>query len=402
MLENARRQLFLVLLSIVAGILCCVFWKIPLGHDLKGGTQLRYEVPKDIIKAIAEKEKLPIEKMMEDAIKIIAERIDPNGVLDPLITQSGETGILIELPYFDNPQELANVIARIGNLGKLEFRMVADDAYASLDGVSFQMATEKQLLKSWLQNPENAKKIKDDFHNIRIFNEAAPPLGPQKAGLIAWYPRLIKPDTKGKGGGKVWDRSYEPFPAFTNAVVPAYEPKDYNNGQIPEEYQKLPADQQFLVEFIAVNMKEQHFEGKDLDPASVGPGQMDGKPGVNYMFDAGHVGAYAEWSAKYKDKPSAIILNGVVKSAPTFQGKITGMGIITGDFTSPEVDELVKVLKTGSLRVEPALVSKEVIGPTLGAKAIERGAYSLAAGTLLVFVFMLRKRKHTGDSGETP
>ena len=55
------------------------------------------------------------------------------------------------------------------------------------------------------------------------------------------------------------------------------------------------------------------------------------------------------------------------------------------------------MLKTGSLRVEPALVSKEVIGPTLGAKAIERGAYSLLAGTLLSLlipcVFVSQRRE---------
>jgi SecD/SecF fusion protein len=83
------------------------------------------------------------------------------------------------------------------------------------------------------------------------------------------------------------------------------------------------------------------------------------------------------------------VLNGVVKSAPVFQGKITGTGIITGDFTTGEVDELVKVLKTGSLRVEPVLLSKESIGPTLGSESIHRGLISLASGGALVFVFMI-------------
>ena len=49
MLENANRQLFLTLLSILAGIVCAVTLKPALGHDLRGGTQIRYEVPADVI-----------------------------------------------------------------------------------------------------------------------------------------------------------------------------------------------------------------------------------------------------------------------------------------------------------------------------------------------------------------
>ena len=44
MLENARRQFILVLLTIVAGLVCIFTLEVPLGTDLRGGTQLRYEV----------------------------------------------------------------------------------------------------------------------------------------------------------------------------------------------------------------------------------------------------------------------------------------------------------------------------------------------------------------------
>ena len=96
MLENARRQLFLVLLTIAAGLICTFTFEIPLGSDLKGGTQLRYEVPRDILEDLQKKEALSIDAIMEQTIGIITERIDPSGALDPLVTRSGETGILID------------------------------------------------------------------------------------------------------------------------------------------------------------------------------------------------------------------------------------------------------------------------------------------------------------------
>ncbi len=388
MLENARRQLFLVLLSIVAGLICVLTLKVPLGPDLKGGTQLRYEVPPDVLEELKRKEKASIDEIMAQTLSVITERIDPSGTLDVMITRSGDSGILIELPWFESSQERAAVLARIANLGKLEMRIVADKDYG--DGqVTFVMQQESQRLTMWLQNPENKQLIKDDYRNIRRFNENTSGQGPMQVGNLAWYPRLIKPDTK-SGEGKVWDRTYSGMPSLQAAVVKAYDDIDFNGGLIPEAITKLPVAQQFLVEFLALNMRETHFEGKDLDPSGVGPGNSNtGGLGVNYAIEPGRSGEYADWSEKYIGKSSAIVLNGVVRSAPVFESKIPGRGIISGDFTAAEVDELVKVLKTGSLRVEPDLVSNDSIGPRLGRAAIERGALSLIAGSVLVFAFML-------------
>ena len=49
MLENARTQLFLCLLSIVGALVCILMLKPMYGPDLKGGTQLIYEVPEDVL-----------------------------------------------------------------------------------------------------------------------------------------------------------------------------------------------------------------------------------------------------------------------------------------------------------------------------------------------------------------
>ena len=45
----------------------------------------------------------------------------------------------------------------------------------------------------------------------------------------------------------------------------------------------------------------------------------------------------------------AIILDGLVMSAPTINSKITHSGQITGDFTRKEVDSLVNILRSGAL-----------------------------------------------------
>ncbi len=394
MLENAKRQLFLVLLTIVAGIACCLTLEVPLGHDLAGGTQLRYELPRDVLDELVKKEKgVTIEEVMRRTIEIITERIDPTGALDPRITRSGETGIVIELPYFKDKQELKRVRERVGNLGKLEMRMVADDDYAGADGTKFMMAAEVQRLKAWLQVPENKAAIAKDFREVSQFNESQN--GPMAFGNLAWFPRLIRPKQPDpKQTTLIWDDSYTKYQNSVSkihlATVPAWEDSDFNGGVVPESMlQKAPQDR-YLVEFVALNMHEQHFTGDNLDASGIGPAPSgDGGIGVAYQITPDLTGDYQEWSRKYIGKCSAIVLNGVIKSAPSFRSEIPGNGIISGDFTREEVDELVKVLRTGSLRVEPELVSSESIGPTLGRKAIDRGAISLVAGAVLVFGFML-------------
>ena len=385
MLENASRQLFLVLLTIIAGIACCLLFNIPLGHDLKGGTQLRYELPADVLETLRQKEGAPIDVIVEQTIAVITERIDPTGTLDPLITRSGDTGILIELPYFEDKLELKRVLERVTNLGRLEMRMVADQDYVK-EQIRFNMKAEAQRLQTWLQNPEKKKLIAEDPREIRSFNDDLA-AGPIAQSSLAWYPHLIRP----KADGKSWDLPFSMMrqQQLTAGTVKAYEDAEFSAGPESEAMLKLAADKRYLVEFVAINMIEESFSGEDLDPAGVSAGPSDEGLGVHYSLIGARSGAYADWSERHIGKPSAIILNGVIKSAPAFRQKIPGNGVISGGFTPAEVEELVKVLRTGSLRVEPQLMSSESIGPTLGREAIANGAYSLVAGAVLVFAFML-------------
>ena len=383
MLENATRQFFLVLLALVAGVIAIATIKPALGSDLKGGTQLRYEVPREVLDQLIAKEGATVDQVMEQTLAVITERIDPDGTLAPLVTRSGETGILIELPYFQDKQDLTRVEQRIANLGKLEMRIVADGDYINGE-VKFNLEVEKKKLEAWLKQPGNKELLYEDLRNIRRFNDDAIG-GPKPFGKLAWYPHLIVPTL----GGDRWELSYTNIPLLAPATVKAYDDAEYTGGVSAAVKQK-PEAKRFLIELVALNMDERHFSGEDLDPAGVsagvGPG---GGLAVNYRTVDALTLDYGDWSEKYIGKCSAIVLNGVVKSAPRFESRIPGRGQIHGDFTKAEVEELVKVLRTGSLRVEPELQSRLVIGPTLGQEAINRGVLSLAIGSVLVFLFML-------------
>ena len=393
MLENARRQFILVLFAILLGVASIAFLKPSLGNDLKGGTQLLYDVPADVLDDLAQKENASKDSIMAQTITVMRERIDPNGTLDPLITRSGETGILVELSYFENPQDLKRVLDRISNLGRLEMRIVAYEGWAQEGNslVASRIKVEKERLEAWLKKPDNAALIAKDPRNIRRYNEDL--VNGPILKYLHWYPREIRVNPK---DATRWDTSYADLPAYQPITVQAFDEAQWNGGAIPEAVLAGEPKDQRLVEFLAVNMAERSFSGEDLDPSGCGLGQADGRPAVNYEIVGALKAAYADWSAEHKDKQSAIILNGFVKSAPTFISKIPGRGQITGDFTIDEVEELIKVLRTGSLRIEPEKLSQTTIGPNLGEAAITRGLWSILGGGALVFAFMLAFYKIAG------
>ena len=389
MLENASRQFILVLVAVLLGLACTLTLKPTLGPDLKGGTQLLYNVPQDLLDELTKKEGVPTTEIMAQTITVMRERIDPNGTLQPLITQSGDTGILIELGSLDS-QERKRVLERISNLGELEMRIVAYDDYKK-DNAAFNLNEEKARFEAWLQDPVNKELVAKDPKNVRRYNEGV--AGPIAGMNLAWFPREVKASTKSPTN---WDRSYS-LGELGGQTVKFFDDTQWNGGVIPEAVKALPANQQRLIEFLAINMYERCFTGENLDPTGVGVGTgNNGGPGVNYRMSGELQSAYADWSGEHTGKASAIILNGYVKSAPTFQGKIARNGIITGDFTVPEVEELVKVLRTGSLRIEPELLSQQTIGAQLGSEAIERGLWSIMGGGVMVFLFMMAYYKLAG------
>ncbi|MDG2262495.1 MAG: protein translocase subunit SecD, partial [Actinomycetota bacterium] len=172
--------------------------------------------------------------------------------------------------------------------------------------------------------------------------------------------------------------------------VRAFDDATWNNGLLTEEMLARPEEDRQLVEYVAINWDERHFRGEDLNPSSVnGTFDSNGRRAVSYETKGSLAQAYGDWSEKYLNDHSAIILNGVIRSAPYFVSRIPGRGQISGSFTEAEVEELVKVLRTGSLKVKPQLLSDLTVGETLGAQSIRLGAISLIAGGIAVFLFML-------------
>lgn len=89
-------------------------------------------------------------------------------------------------------------------------------------------------------------------------------------------------------------------------------------------------------------------------------------------------------------KAIAIVLDGVVYSAPMVQGEIpNGISSITGNFTIEDTKDLANVLKAGRLPTTAKIVEEAIVGPTLGQAAIDAGINSAVIGLIVVLIFMI-------------
>lgn len=85
----------------------------------------------------------------------------------------------------------------------------------------------------------------------------------------------------------------------------------------------------------------------------------------------------------------AIVLDGVVNSAPSVQNEITGGEVsITGNFTLEKARSLKTVLDSGSLPVTLTYSESRVVGPTLGQDSLNQGIVAIAIGLSIVVVYL--------------
>lgn len=85
----------------------------------------------------------------------------------------------------------------------------------------------------------------------------------------------------------------------------------------------------------------------------------------------------------------AIVLDGVVYSAPNVNSEITGgRSEISGAFTVDETTDLANVLNSGRMEASVEIEQESVVGPTLGSESIQAGIISFIIAIILLMIYM--------------
>lgn len=116
-------------------------------------------------------------------------------------------------------------------------------------------------------------------------------------------------------------------------------------------------------------------------------GQVQSEPVVEFEFKPAGADRFYEMTSNNIGKHLAIIIDGVVISAPTVSVGIRGKGIISGNFTAQSAQELALLLRSGAFVAPVTFEEERTIGATLGRESIYQGLMSCVVGLLLVFIF---------------
>jgi protein-export membrane protein SecD len=139
--------------------------------------------------------------------------------------------------------------------------------------------------------------------------------------------------------------------------------------------------------------EEALFSGDQVRAASVSTDQQ-GKRVVSFTLNENGANLFGDYTTEHLGEFFAIVLDNRVVSAPYIESPITGgQGQISGGglggFTRQEADELVNVLRFGSLPYPVEELASDTIDPTLGQEFLNRSLLAGAIAILLVIVFML-------------
>lgn len=162
---------------------------------------------------------------------------------------------------------------------------------------------------------------------------------------------------------------------------PGLRPVPPDDVRLPEDT-KNPNPRYFVVK------REVLLSGEMLADARATFSQ--GEPVVSFKFNGVGARKFADVTKANVGHPFAIVLDGKVISAPVIREPILGgSGQISGSFTAESANNLALLLRAGALPAPLSIVEERTVGPSLGADSIEAGKKAVAAGFVIVVIFMV-------------
>jgi len=119
------------------------------------------------------------------------------------------------------------------------------------------------------------------------------------------------------------------------------------------------------------------------------PTYEQGSPAVSFRFNPLGARKFGKATSSNVGKRFAVILDNRVITAPVIRSAITdGNGVITGNFTIQEAQDLSLLLRAGALPAPIEIIEERSVGPGLGADSINAGKIASITGLILVGIFM--------------
>ena len=358
----------------------------------------------DVEKVIREE----VNSAIDNSFNVVRTRIDQFGVVQPNIqkVQGAEGRIMVEMPGIREPERMRKLLQGSANLEFWEtynaqeiapYLQQLDSRLANGGNESDTAKAEKSdsTKKAVAKKPATTQaKPKFKLNNAKKTSVQTTP-DAQLAEAKKLHPLLAMLQTTNQGLSVVGYASVRDTAAINRIIY----------GAVAK--QVLPTDLKLLwsakpADVGAKNIFELHalkvtttngrapLEGDVVTDASDQFNNITGQPEVSMTMNSDGARRWAELTKANVGKAIAIVLDGVVYSAPRVNGEIDGgQSSISGNFTIEDTKDLANTLKSGRMPAPAHIVQEEVVGPTLGAQSIQQGLISFVIAFVLLIVFML-------------
>jgi len=330
------------------------------------------------------------------AFEVLRSRIDKFGVTQPNIQRIGNSGrILIELPG-------AKDIDRVKNLLQSTAELQFWEVYSNQETANFFFAANsvvENFLKA--ETKVDTTTVKNELDDL--LGEVSDSLATKTVNNLFTVLTPSVPQSENQissviGTAKVAD----------TAVVNSYLARKEVRAVLSNEmkYAKFLWDAKpftstvtatgeniDLIYLYGIKSNREDtppIEGDVIDDASQEYGQT-GKPEVSMTMNASGSRQWGKMTTENVGKFVAVVLDNYVYTAPTVTNPITTgrTSISGGSMTVEEAQDIANVLKAGKLPAAAHIIQSEVVGPSLGQKAIDSSMSSFALALLLVLLWMI-------------
>jgi len=363
------------------------------------------------------------EDAVDNSYNVLRNRIDRFGVVQLNIQKLERQGrILVELPGVKEPERVTKLLTGTANLEfwttyqSAEVWQYLEEANNLLAGIlqSEEVLEEESLLAEAAQpdtadEPEGEESLLDipedellldtseldlltDMDTARMYDDEQAQFYRENPLLAVLTPYL--------------DNQRNFIPGSAVGVVLLKDTATVNRYlSIPQIRQLFPSDLQFAWHFQPEGAEQQFVRlhalkatrnnqpamgGKYVTDARVGTDPYTGEFEVNMSMNSEGAKRWANLTRENVGEAIAIVLDGLVYSAPTVSEEIKGgSSSISGSFTQAEAEDLSNILKSGKMPARARIESSEVIGPSLGAESVRDGLNSFLIAFLVVLAYMV-------------
>lgn len=351
-----------------------------------------------------------IQSAIDNSYNVVRNRIDKFGVVQPNIQKlEGQEGrIMVEMPGIREPERIRKLLQGSANLefwetfngdeitpylrqldqrfasnasGAADTTAVKDSAAAKKDVAEASAAKPKFQINK--DNNAAADKAAKDNAQLELAKKQNPllailQLAPQGSLSIVGYANVR--DT-----------------ADVNKIIYSEAAGQILPSDVKLMWGAKPAEGlsvKNVYELYAIKVSQANgrapLEGDVVTDAADQFNNVTGAPEVSMTMNSDGARRWAALTKANVGKAIAIVLDGVVYSAPRVNGEIPGgQSSISGNFTIEDTKDLANTLKSGRMPAPARIVQEDVVGPSLGAQSIQQGLISFAVAFVLLMIYMI-------------